>query len=90
MASETADLQRDLGGAIIQSILGAIPAAGYAASFAVSTAASPQADQNLAHTVGIIIVILGALLVLVCFPRKDREIALLAEYASADAAAANS
>jgi len=44
----------------------------------------------LAHTVGIIIVILGALLVLVCFPRKDREIALLAEYASADAAAANS
>ena len=45
MASETADLQRDLDGAIIQSILGAILAAGYAASFAVSTAASPQADQ---------------------------------------------
>jgi hypothetical protein len=29
----------------------------------------------------------GAALVLVCFPRKDREIALLAQYAYADAVA---
>ena len=34
MASGTADLQRDLGGAIMQSILGALLTAGYAAAFA--------------------------------------------------------
>ena len=45
MASATADLQRDLGGAIMQSILGAFLTAGYAASFAKRIAASPQADQ---------------------------------------------
>src|SRR5512137_446423 len=33
MASGTADLQRDLGGAIMQSILGALLTAGYAAAF---------------------------------------------------------
>lgn len=33
MASGTADLQRDLGGAIMQSILGALLAAGYSSSF---------------------------------------------------------
>ena len=33
MASGTADLQRDLGGAIMQSIFGALLTAGYAASF---------------------------------------------------------
>ena len=38
MASGTADLQRDLGGAIMQSIFGALLTAGYAA--AVSTAIS--------------------------------------------------
>jgi hypothetical protein len=32
MASGTADLQRDLGGAIMQSILGAVLTAGYAAA----------------------------------------------------------
>ena len=45
MASGTADLQRDLGGAIMQSILGAILTAGYAASFAKQISASPQASQ---------------------------------------------
>ena len=34
MASGTADLQRDLGGAIMQSILGALLTAGYASAFA--------------------------------------------------------
>ena len=33
MASGTADLQRDLGGAIMQSILGALLTAGYASAF---------------------------------------------------------
>ena len=41
---------------------------------------------NLAYAVGIVIVILGAALVLFCFPRRAREIALLDQYASADAA----
>ena len=42
MASGTADLQRDLGGAIMQSILGALLTAGYAAAFTAAIAASPQ------------------------------------------------
>jgi MFS transporter, DHA2 family, multidrug resistance protein len=45
MASGTADLQRDLGGAIMQSILGAILTAGYAAAVASAIAAAPNADQ---------------------------------------------
>ncbi len=45
MASATADLQRDLGGAIMQSILGALLAAGYATAFAKQIAASPNASQ---------------------------------------------
>jgi hypothetical protein len=45
MASGTADLQRDLGGAIMQSILGAVLAAGYAAAIAGAVASSPQKDQ---------------------------------------------
>jgi DHA2 family multidrug resistance protein-like MFS transporter len=42
MASGTADLQRDLGGAIMQSILGAILTAGYAAAVASAVASSPD------------------------------------------------
>jgi MFS family permease len=45
MASGTADLQRDLGGAIMQSIFGALLAAGYAASFTSAIAASPNAQK---------------------------------------------
>jgi MFS transporter, DHA2 family, multidrug resistance protein len=45
MASGTADLQRDLGGAIMQSIFGALLTAGYAASFSSQISASPEADQ---------------------------------------------
>ncbi len=45
MASGTADLQRDLGGALMQSIFGALLTAGYASSIAAQTAASPQASQ---------------------------------------------
>lgn len=43
MASGTADLQRDLGGAIMQSILGALLTAGYATAFSRTIAASPEA-----------------------------------------------
>jgi len=45
MASATADLQRDLGGAIMQSILGALLTAGYAAAFSSAIAGSPNANQ---------------------------------------------
>ena len=45
MASATSDLQRDLGGSIMQALLGAILATGFAAAFARSIAASPQASQ---------------------------------------------
>ncbi len=50
MASGTADLQRDLGGAIMQSILGAVLTAGYAAAFAAAIASSPN-SQNVSQSV---------------------------------------
>ena len=42
MASGTADLQRDLGGAIMQSIFGALLTAGYAAAAAAALAGAPS------------------------------------------------
>lgn len=45
MASGTADLQRDLGGAIMQSILGGLLTAGYTASWAATIAADPGASS---------------------------------------------
>jgi len=45
MASATADLQRDLGGAIMQSILGAVLTAGYASAVSSEIASSPNADK---------------------------------------------
>jgi MFS transporter, DHA2 family, multidrug resistance protein len=46
MASGTADLQRDLGGAIMQSILGALLTAGYAAAVTAAIAAAPSKEQE--------------------------------------------
>ena len=45
MASGTADLQRDLGGALMQSIFGALLAMGYAAAMGAQVAASPESAQ---------------------------------------------
>jgi MFS transporter, DHA2 family, multidrug resistance protein len=45
MASGTADLQRDLGGAIMQSILGALLAAGYASAVSSAIASAPDGQQ---------------------------------------------
>ena len=45
MASGTADLQRDLGGAIMQSIFGALLTAGYAAAASAAIASSPEAAK---------------------------------------------
>jgi hypothetical protein len=45
MASGTADLQRDFGGAIMQSIFGALLSAGYASAVASAIAAAPNQSQ---------------------------------------------
>ena len=45
MASGTADLQRDLGGAIMQSVFGALLTAGYAAAAATAIAGAPNNAQ---------------------------------------------
>src|SRR3954464_897887 len=45
MASGTADLQRDLGGAIMQSIFGALLTAGYAAAAGAAISAPPNGQQ---------------------------------------------
>ena len=46
MASGTADLQRDLGGAIMQSALGALLTAGYASSFNKAIANAPKSVSS--------------------------------------------
>ena len=124
MASGTADLQRDLGGAIMQSIFGALLTAGYAAAAAadvtasnahVTTSVENQLTKSFAgaeaiakqyphyasqitaaaktaflkgdqwaYLAGIIAVLLGALLVSLRFPGRERERALLEEYAAED------
>lgn len=45
MASGTADLQRDLGGSIMQAILGALLTVGYATAFTTTIDASSQASE---------------------------------------------
>ena len=45
MASGTADLQRDFGGAVMQSIFGALLTAGYASAFASSISSSSESGQ---------------------------------------------
>jgi DHA2 family multidrug resistance protein-like MFS transporter len=45
MASGTADLQRDLGGAVMQSILGSLLTAGYASAVASQIASAPNKEQ---------------------------------------------
>jgi len=50
MASGTADLQRDLGGAIMTSIFGALLTIGYAAAFAAQIGRLPTADEQQIST----------------------------------------
>ena len=45
MASGTADLQRDLGGAIMQSIFGALLTAGYATAVSAAIATAPNSNE---------------------------------------------
>ena len=130
MASGTADLQRDLGGAIMQSILGALLTAGYVSGATAAIGAaqpSPQLNDQVqaqltksfasaeaigqrypqyadaitagakqsfldgadwAYTAGIVAILVGAALVLLCFPGRDDERRLLGEYRARDTAAA--
>jgi hypothetical protein len=130
MASGTADLQRDLGGAIMQSIFGALLTAGYAAAASAALAAAPNADDltngvqnqltksfagadavaqqypqyaaqitaaakqsfldgdDWAYTAGLVAVLIGAVLVALCFPKKAEEDELLARYHAEDTAGA--
>lgn len=50
MASGTADLQRDLGGAIMQSIFGALLTAGYATAFSAKITSAPASTRHLITT----------------------------------------
>jgi DHA2 family multidrug resistance protein-like MFS transporter len=126
MASGTADLQRDLGGAIMQSIFGALLTAGYAAAASAAISSAPNnpalnesvqgqltksfagaesvaerypqyasqitaaAKQSFldgdqwAYTAGLLAVLIGAVLVWFCFPKKEQEEALLASYHEED------
>lgn len=126
MASGTADLQRDLGGAIMQSVFCALLTAGYASAASTTIAASPNAEQvttsvqsqltksfssaaaiaepypqystqiiegakssflagaDWAYTAGIIAIVVGAAIVYFLFPKKDRELQLLASYNAED------
>jgi hypothetical protein len=130
MASGTADLQRDLGGAIMQSIFGALLTAGYASAMSAAIASAPKsskvtdataaqlqksfdgaaavaeqypkyADQitqaakesflqgdRWAYTAGIVAVLAGAALIATCFPKRDDERRLLAEYHAQDSGGA--
>lgn len=47
MASATADLQRDLGGAIMQSVMGAVLTAGYVGAVGSAIASAPPSTQQL-------------------------------------------
>jgi MFS family permease len=125
MASGTGDLQRDLGGSIMQSMLGAILGASYASSIATQITSAPAATQamitsdvgstlkksfgsaedlasqypdyaqqiveaaklsfldgaDMAYAAGIITMTVGMIIVLIFFPRKERENQMYAEYA---------
>ena len=128
MASGTSDLQRDLGGSIMQSLLGAILTAGYASAVATQVASSstkisnqvtselqrsyasaasvaeqyPQYAKpiiagarssflqgaNWAYATGCVSIVLGAIVIALCFPHQADEERLLATYVAEDTAAA--
>jgi DHA2 family multidrug resistance protein-like MFS transporter len=50
MASGTSDLQRDLGGSVLQAVLGSVLTLGYAAEFAKQVTASPDASSVTTQT----------------------------------------
>jgi MFS family permease len=132
MASGTSDLQRDLGGSIMQSVLGAILTAGYAAAIARSVVSAPAdlkgqitdgiqaqllksfdgaiaiakqypeyadgivtaardsflSGADWAYAAGMVFMLIGAVVALVFYPRREREHELLRQYAAAEPDAA--
>jgi len=127
MASATSDLQRDLGGSIMQALLGSLLTAGYAVAMAKAIGSSPQAEQvtqeteatlqksftsaqalaeqypqyasaiteaarqsfltgaNWAYAAAIIAGVGAIVLVRLAYPGRQRELAVLQEYADQDA-----
>jgi len=128
MASGTADLQRDLGGAVMTSVLGTLLTLGYASamgqaidqsgknvtdatqaqlqlSFASAEDLAKQNPQyasqitaaakksfldggDWAYVGAMVAIVAGMALVFFCYPRKEREEELRAEYHAGDEAAA--
>jgi MFS transporter, DHA2 family, multidrug resistance protein len=128
MASGTSDLQRDLGGAIMQSIMGALLTAGFATSVSKAIGSAPNkslitsnvenaltksfssaesvahqyphyasaiteaakssfvSGSNWAYAAGALAIVFGAGLIYRCFPDRDEEQRLLAEYHAQDTA----
>jgi len=50
MASGTTDLQRDLGGSIMQAVMGSLLTIGYASAYGAAIAATPEASDVAANT----------------------------------------
>jgi hypothetical protein len=85
MASGTADLQRDLGGALMTSILGALLASGYGTAMAASIGASPQASTISEATQSQLqMSFAGAASVAEQFPQHSAQITAAAEAAFLD------
>src|SRR5262245_55180094 len=75
MASGTADLQRDLGGAIMQSIFGALLTAGYAAAAAAQLAgAPPNADVTASVQSQLTMSYAGAADIAAQYPQYSQQI----------------
>jgi len=80
MASGTADLQRDLGGAIFTALFGALLAAGYAASMTAAIAAAPQgAEAPPAAISGLTMSYAGAQTVAAEYPQYATQITAAAK-----------
>ncbi len=85
MASGTADLQRDLGGAIMQSLFGALLAAGYAAAMTAALAATPDASQVPASvTSNLTMSYSGAMAVAAEYPQYAEQITAAAQQSFLD------
>jgi MFS-type transporter involved in bile tolerance (Atg22 family) len=79
MASGTADLQRDLGGAIFNSLFGALLAAGYAAAMNAAIAASGNTSIPPAAASGLTMSYAGAMSVATEYPEYAAQITAAAK-----------
>ncbi len=129
MGSATNDLQRDLGGAIMQSVMGTLLVVRYSRDIAAAFSAAPADEQsqlsdqaitlmtqsftgaeeaaqslpsqysaslveaarqaftdgaNVAYAAALLAVVAGLVVIVTLYPRKDREIEILAKYAEED------